>query len=145
MGRQNIFFSPVQTGFGAHTTSYTMCIGSLSREVKRPRRGVNHPPQSTAEVKESVELDLHYSPSGPVWPVLGRTLGHCLYTATHRFHSGHEEGKDTKCTATHAYSQWVNLNSLAGFHVPNPWNLYWHKPCFKFVVAHALSRIGRPP
>jgi hypothetical protein len=35
--------------------------------VKRSRRGVNHPPSSSAEVKERVELYL-YSPSGPSWP-----------------------------------------------------------------------------
>jgi hypothetical protein len=41
--------------------------------VKRPRRGVYHPPPSSARVKERVKLYL-YSPSGPWWPVLGRTL-----------------------------------------------------------------------
>ena len=41
--------------------------------VKRPGRGVDHPPPSSTEVKERVELYL-YSPSGPSWPVLGRTL-----------------------------------------------------------------------
>ena len=41
--------------------------------VKRPGRGVNHPPSSTSEVKERVELYL-YSPCGPSWPVLRRTL-----------------------------------------------------------------------
>jgi hypothetical protein len=35
--------------------------------VKRPGRGVDHPP--SAEVKERVELYI-YSPSGPSWPVL---------------------------------------------------------------------------
>jgi hypothetical protein len=39
-------------------------------DVKFPRRGVNHPPKSSAEVKERIELYL-YSPSGPSWPVLG--------------------------------------------------------------------------
>ena len=38
--------------------------------VKRPGRGVTHPPPSSTEVKEKVELYL-YSPSGPSWPVLG--------------------------------------------------------------------------
>jgi hypothetical protein len=38
--------------------------------VKRPERGVDHPPPSSAEVKERVELYI-YSPSGPSWPVLG--------------------------------------------------------------------------
>ena len=36
-------------------------------------RGVHHPPPSRTEVKERVALYL-YSPSGPSWPVLGRTL-----------------------------------------------------------------------
>jgi hypothetical protein len=38
--------------------------------VKRPGRGVDHPPPSSARVKERVELYL-YSPSGPSWPVIG--------------------------------------------------------------------------
>jgi hypothetical protein len=41
--------------------------------VKRPGRGIDHPPPSSAEVKERVELYL-YSPSGPSWPVLRRSL-----------------------------------------------------------------------
>jgi hypothetical protein len=36
--------------------------------VNRPGRGVNHPPPSSAEVKERVELYL-FSPTGPSWPV----------------------------------------------------------------------------
>ena len=38
--------------------------------VKRPRRGVDRQPPSSAEVKEKVDLYL-YSPSGPSWTVLG--------------------------------------------------------------------------
>ena len=38
--------------------------------TKRPGRGVDHPPQPRAEVKERVELYL-YSLSGNSWPVLG--------------------------------------------------------------------------
>jgi len=37
--------------------------------VKCLRRAADHPPTSSAEVKERVELYL-YSPSGPSWPVL---------------------------------------------------------------------------
>jgi hypothetical protein len=48
--------------------SYRMGTGSFPG-VKRPGRGVDHPPQSSAEVKERVELNL-YSPYGPAWPVL---------------------------------------------------------------------------
>jgi hypothetical protein len=56
----------------AHPASCKMCTGSFPG-VKRPGRGVDHPPPSSAGVKERVELYL-YSPSGPSWPVLGRTL-----------------------------------------------------------------------
>jgi hypothetical protein len=62
------FSAPVQTGPGAYPASYTMGTGSFPG-VKRPKRGVDHPPPSNAEVKERVELYL-YSPSGPSWPVL---------------------------------------------------------------------------
>jgi hypothetical protein len=41
--------------------------------VKRPGRGADHPPSSSAEVEGRVELYI-YSPSGPSWPVLGRIL-----------------------------------------------------------------------
>jgi hypothetical protein len=57
------FSVPVQTGPGAYPASYTMGTGSLPG-VKRSGRGVDHPPPSSAEVKERVELYL-YSPSGP--------------------------------------------------------------------------------
>ena len=40
---------------------------------KEAGRGVDHPPQSSAEVKERVELYL-YSTSGSLWPVVGWTL-----------------------------------------------------------------------
>ena len=63
------FSTPVQTGPGAQPTSYTMGTGSFLG-VKRSGRGVDHPPPSSSEVKERVELYL-YSPSGPSWPVLG--------------------------------------------------------------------------
>ena len=66
------FSAPVQTGPGAHPASYTVGIGSFAG-VKRPRPGIDHQPQSSAEVKERVELYL-YSPSGSSWPVLGRNV-----------------------------------------------------------------------
>jgi hypothetical protein len=40
---------------------------------KRPGRGVKHPPASSVEVKERVELQI-YSLSGCSWPVLARYL-----------------------------------------------------------------------
>jgi hypothetical protein len=66
------FSTPVQTGPDVHSASYTMGTGSFPG-VKRPGRGVDHPPPSIAEVKERVELYL-YSPFGPSWPVLGWNL-----------------------------------------------------------------------
>ena len=43
------FFPPVQTGPGAHPASCTMGTGSFPG-VKRPGRGADHPPPSSAEV-----------------------------------------------------------------------------------------------
>jgi hypothetical protein len=62
------FSAPVQTGPGAYPAFYTMGTGSFPG-VKRPGRGVDHAPPSSAEVKERVELHLYSS--GPSWPVLG--------------------------------------------------------------------------
>jgi len=61
--------APVQTSPGAHTASSTVGTSSFP-VVKRSGRGVDHPPLSSAEVKERIELYI-YSPSGPSWPVLG--------------------------------------------------------------------------
>ena len=66
------FSVPVQTGPVTHTASYTMGTGSFSG-VKRPGRGVDHPPSYSAGVKERDELYL-YSTSGPSWPVIGWPL-----------------------------------------------------------------------
>jgi hypothetical protein len=56
--------APVRTDPGAHPASYTVCTGSLPG-VNRPGSGVNHPPPSSAEVRE------RGSPSGSSWPVVG--------------------------------------------------------------------------
>jgi hypothetical protein len=47
----------------------TQWVPGLSRKVKRPGSGVDHPPPSSVEVKGRVELYL-YSASGPSWPVI---------------------------------------------------------------------------
>jgi hypothetical protein len=69
------FSASVQTGPGAHPAFWTMGTGSHSRGggVKRPERGVDPPPASSAKVKERVDIYL-CSPSGSSWPVLGWTL-----------------------------------------------------------------------
>ena len=63
------FSAAVQTGPGAQPASYTTGNGYFLG-VKRPGRGVDHPPQSSAEVVGRVELYL-YSLSGPSWLVVG--------------------------------------------------------------------------
>jgi len=63
------FSAPLQTGPGANPASYTMGTRSFPG-VKQPGCGVDHPPTSSAEVKERVQLYLFYS-TGPLWPVLG--------------------------------------------------------------------------
>ena len=67
------FSAPVQIGPEAPAAFTKKGTGFVSPGVKRSGRGVNHPPPSNAEVKERVEL-YFYSPSGPSWPVIGRTL-----------------------------------------------------------------------
>jgi len=74
---------PVQTGPGVHPDSYVMGTGSFPG-VKRPGRGADHPPPSSAEVKRKVELQID-STSGPSWHLLGRTLPlplHYIYLYT---------------------------------------------------------------
>ena len=45
------FSAPVQTGPGAHLASHTTGTGSFS-EVKRPGRGVDHPPHPVPRLKK---------------------------------------------------------------------------------------------
>ena len=66
------FSEPVQTGPGSYPASCTMGTGSFPG-VRRPGRGTDHPPPSSAEVEGRVGLYL-YSPSGPSWPVKGAPL-----------------------------------------------------------------------
>ena len=63
------FSIPLQTGPGTHPVSCTMSAVSLPG-LKWPGRGVNHPPLSSAEVEEIVELHF-YSHPAPSWPILG--------------------------------------------------------------------------
>ena len=62
------FSALVQTGPVAHPAACTVGAGSIPR-VTRLRRGVDHPPSSSAEVKERAEVYL-YSPSRFAWSIL---------------------------------------------------------------------------
>jgi len=64
------FSAPAQNGPWAHPASYRIGYWVSFPGVKEPEHGVDQPPPSSAEVKERVELYL-YSPSGPLWPVIG--------------------------------------------------------------------------
>ena len=66
------FSAPFETGPGAHPASCTMGTGPFPG-VKRLGRDADHPPPSKRRGHERVELYL-YSPSGPSWSVIGRTL-----------------------------------------------------------------------
>jgi hypothetical protein len=63
------FSAPVQTGLEDNPAYFTMGTDSLPG-VKRLESGFDHPPSSSAEVNERVELYVYFS-SGPSWPVLG--------------------------------------------------------------------------
>jgi hypothetical protein len=52
-GGEARFSAHAQTGPGVNPASYTMGTGSFPG-VKRPGRGVDYPPPSSAEVKERV-------------------------------------------------------------------------------------------
>ena len=69
--RQN-FPHPSRPALEAHPASYTILYWDFPGG-KEAKAGVDHPPPSSAEVTERVELQL-YSPSGPSWPVVGCTL-----------------------------------------------------------------------
>jgi hypothetical protein len=64
------FFAHVQTGPEAHPASYTMGTGSFPG-VKRPGRGADHPPPSSAEVKKEYSYTSTH-PLGQFRPATGR-------------------------------------------------------------------------
>jgi hypothetical protein len=73
------FSVPVQNRPGAYLATCIMGTGSFPG-VKRPGLSVDHPPPSSAEVKERVELYL-YSPSGP-FMACSRVNFTCTFTVT---------------------------------------------------------------
>jgi hypothetical protein len=95
-------------------------VPGLSQGVKQTRRGVDHPPPSSANVQQRVELCI-YSPSGPSWPVLGWTL-HLPLPQQYSFYpcEHHPSCLNNKCshldaTGSHASTLiWVTDNSVTG-------------------------------
>jgi len=75
------FSAPVQTGSEAHPASYTVGTGSFPG-LKRLGHGVDHPPPSSAEIKERIDPYL-YSPFRPSWTVIGWTLPLPLPLSSH--------------------------------------------------------------
>jgi hypothetical protein len=71
------FSSLVKTGPGANPASYTMGTRSFSW-VKRPGRDLDHPPSSSADVKERVQLYLN----PPVWVFVACSGVNCTFTFT---------------------------------------------------------------
>ena len=63
------FSAPVKTGPGAHPAPYTTGTGSFSG-VKRPGRGVDHPPHLAPRLKKKYSYT-STPPTGASWPVLG--------------------------------------------------------------------------
>ena len=97
---------PVQTGiwtpFSVIYNGYRIPVPG----VKRPGRGVNNPPSSSAEVKERVELYVYFI-SGLSWPVLGRTFHfrqskkYCKIQRRFELDIGHGKTKNAvECTST---------------------------------------------
>jgi len=65
--RREIFHTCSEKPWGP----FSLLMGTRSFPgVKQPGQAADHLPPSSAKVKERVQLYL-YSPSGPLWPVLG--------------------------------------------------------------------------
>jgi hypothetical protein len=108
------FFASVQTGPVAYPASSTMGTG-LFPGVKRPGRGADYPPPTSAEVKGRVELYL-YSPSGPSWPVLGKTLPYlrpCLGTLHCVESNGRTASEQMNCKGCDRKRVWLTAATFA--------------------------------
>jgi hypothetical protein len=68
---QRYFLHPSRPALGPAQPSVWWASFSCPGE-RRPKFGVDQPPQFRAEAKERVQLNL-YTPSGPLWPVIGWT------------------------------------------------------------------------
>jgi hypothetical protein len=88
--------------------------------VKQPGHGIDHPPPTSTNVQQRVEL-CTYSPSAPSWPVLGWTL-HLPSPQQHSFYpcDHHPSCLNNKCshlntTDSHVSTLiWITDNSVTG-------------------------------
>jgi hypothetical protein len=105
-----------------------------SRGLNRPGHSVNHPPSSSAEVKEIVELYV-YCCSGPSWPVLSWPLSlTCTVTLN---------------TVKELYNRCKNLinndlGSISGKACVRSWQLDALRIC-RFLMSEHLRDFGLPP
>jgi len=74
------FSAPIQTGPGTHPASYTIGTGCFPGG-KRLGRGVDHPPPSSAEVKESRAVSLL-----PFWAFVVYSVVNLTFTFTSTLH-----------------------------------------------------------
>jgi hypothetical protein len=96
------FFLSVQTP--RPTNWHRVCLPG----VKRPGRGVNHPPPSSAEVKECVELYLYFPPPpglcglflscALITPVSSMWLNSNSYSAVQEILCCYETGNSSSCS-----------------------------------------------
>jgi hypothetical protein len=92
------FSVPVQTGPEAQNSLPLSGVPGGFPRVKRPGRGVDHPPPSNAKVKERVEL---YSPSVLLWPVTEKALPLPNYNE-----SALTEARLAGATCMYRYEKW---------------------------------------
>ena len=135
--------------------SYTYCLLNSTKSVwlftmgtwsfpgvKRPGRGADHPPPSKCRGHERVELYLH-SPSGPQWPVTGRTYLAFVWLLKYLWcktdgtlksgsFSTHKSVMLYLCCFRRG-SYVSSLQPISQFHFSSPWR-------YDLVLLHVLCR-----
>ena len=113
--------------------------------VKWTWRGIHHPPPSSAEVKERVELYL-CSTSGPSWPVLGWTLPLQIWCHFDRASSLICENKmPTRCNRGFYCRSYCLLNMFRAPLCPSSGaQEYYTVVTSTFIQLHPTNRIPDP-
>jgi hypothetical protein len=104
------FPHPSRTTLGP-THPHIQCVPGPSPGVKRPGRGVYHPPHLAPRLKKRVELYL-YSP-GPSWPVIGRNL--TLPLLMDLYHVSCYDIVSCTSTALLSYPSWRTLEYFSAW------------------------------